>query len=266
MSKIKIVPAFLLLFVFTACTSAWSWLYSDETILSAHRGAQVFAPENTVAAIKWAAKKNYSAIEIDPRMSKDGEIFLMHDDTIDRTTNGSGAIENLNSSEIKKLKIRTDQYEEYKSQLMRVPTFEQAVKEAGKSSLIINVDCSKGDWLNESFDKKIISTLKKHNMFENSFFVLSKEQERDFFNKLFPEACISWLVDPNASIEKEIEKAQTYNHALLSISNDLATPENIKKLNESNVYYQVYGVNDSARLKELKVEKVKMVETDMLVP
>lgn len=56
----------------------------------AHRGAGQLAPENTLAAFRLGAKHGYRMFECDAKLSRDGEVFLMHDATLERTTNGSG--------------------------------------------------------------------------------------------------------------------------------------------------------------------------------
>ncbi|WP_032323381.1 glycerophosphodiester phosphodiesterase family protein, partial [Shigella flexneri] len=57
----------------------------------AHRGGGKLAPENTLAAIDVGAKYGHKMIEFDAKLSKDGEIFLLHDDNLERTSNGWGA-------------------------------------------------------------------------------------------------------------------------------------------------------------------------------
>jgi glycerophosphoryl diester phosphodiesterase len=58
----------------------------------AHRGARVEEPENTLRAVKRAAECGADAVEIDVRRSNDQELVIMHDETLDRTTNGSGKV------------------------------------------------------------------------------------------------------------------------------------------------------------------------------
>jgi len=62
----------------------------------AHRGASGVAPENTFAAFKKAISSNADAIEIDVHQSKDGKVVIIHDDTLDRTTTGKGAVSEKN--------------------------------------------------------------------------------------------------------------------------------------------------------------------------
>uniref|UniRef100_A0A8D0L4N3 Glycerophosphodiester phosphodiesterase 1 n=1 Tax=Sphenodon punctatus TaxID=8508 RepID=A0A8D0L4N3_SPHPU len=68
----------------------------------AHRGGGHDAPENTLAAIRQAAENGATGVELDLEFSADGFPILMHDDTVDRTTDGSGSLQDLTFEEIRK--------------------------------------------------------------------------------------------------------------------------------------------------------------------
>ena len=70
------------------------------TKMSCHRGAHQVAPENTYAAAEGAIAYGADFIEIDVRMSADGVLYILHDETVDRTTNGTGPIELMTSSDV----------------------------------------------------------------------------------------------------------------------------------------------------------------------
>lgn len=72
----------------------------------AHRGLWNPAPENSLPAIQNCIDHNIYLIELDMQLTKDGQIILMHDSTVDRTTNGSGEIEQLTLKEIKELSLK----------------------------------------------------------------------------------------------------------------------------------------------------------------
>ncbi|EPH6067299.1 glycerophosphodiester phosphodiesterase family protein, partial [Escherichia coli] len=61
----------------------------------AHRGASGYAPENTIAAFDLAVKMNADMIELDVQLTKDRQIVVIHDDRVDRTTNGSGFVKDF---------------------------------------------------------------------------------------------------------------------------------------------------------------------------
>lgn len=74
-----------------------------QTRISAHRGDSHNAPENTIPAFQLAVKKGAPQIELDIHMSRDGKLVLMHDDTVDRTTNGKGRVEEMTLDELRAL-------------------------------------------------------------------------------------------------------------------------------------------------------------------
>jgi glycerophosphoryl diester phosphodiesterase len=75
-------------------------------LIVAHRGASVERPENTLAAFERAIEVGAAAVEFDVRISVDGHAVVMHDPSVDRTTDGSGLVRDLTLDEIKGLRIR----------------------------------------------------------------------------------------------------------------------------------------------------------------
>lgn len=69
----------------------------------AHRGASGYAPEHTMAAYQLAVEQGADYLEMDLHMTKDGQLIAIHDDTVDRTTNGHGKVNELTLSDIKQL-------------------------------------------------------------------------------------------------------------------------------------------------------------------
>lgn len=74
-----------------------------QTKMVCHRGARLSAPENTFASAEAALRLGGSLIELDIRQSADGVLYVMHDETVDRTTNGSGHLSDMTSEEIDNL-------------------------------------------------------------------------------------------------------------------------------------------------------------------
>lgn len=72
-----------------------------------HRGARFEAPENTIPGFRYALGLGLESIEFDVQMSADGHLVVIHDDTVDRTTNGRGKVKNLTLAEIQALDARS---------------------------------------------------------------------------------------------------------------------------------------------------------------
>ncbi|ELY2814173.1 glycerophosphodiester phosphodiesterase [Cronobacter sakazakii] len=77
-----------------------NWPYPP---IVAHRGGGRLAPENTLAAIETGARLGHAMIEFDVKLTRDGQIFLLHDDTLERTSNGWGVAGELNWDELLKV-------------------------------------------------------------------------------------------------------------------------------------------------------------------
>ena len=88
-----------------------SYFDGDRPLIIPHRGGSNLVPENTLHGIELAIEEGFSHFETDLRMSKDGEIFLHHDETFDRTTNVSGKVQDFNWSEISKINAGYKFYE-----------------------------------------------------------------------------------------------------------------------------------------------------------
>ncbi|MDP3181541.1 MAG: glycerophosphodiester phosphodiesterase family protein [Desulfobaccales bacterium] len=68
-----------------------------------HRGAPAYEPENTLRSIRRALKMGVAAVEVDVQLTRDGLLVVIHDDTLDRTTNGHGAVKDFTFAELRAL-------------------------------------------------------------------------------------------------------------------------------------------------------------------
>lgn len=119
---------------------------SKKVLVAAHRGDWRETPENSVQALKNSIAKRYDIMELDVKMTKDSILVVMHDNTIDRTTNGKGRVSDFTFSEIQKFSLRNGLG---RVTYHKIPTFKEMMGIA-KDKIIINVD--KGnDHLKEVF-------------------------------------------------------------------------------------------------------------------
>lgn len=109
---------------------------ADKVLVVAHRGDWRYAPENSLAAIDNAIKMGVDVVELDVHKTKDGQIILMHDKTLDRTTTGKGLINEWTLDSIKKLNLKNGCAIKT---IHRVPTLEEAMLHA-KGRIMINLD------------------------------------------------------------------------------------------------------------------------------
>ena len=114
----------------------------DKFLCIAHRGASFYEPENTLRAFKRAIEMGCDGIELDVRRSKDGKVVVIHDESVDRTTNGKGKVSEMTLEELKKLDAGKGEkiplLEEVLQQI-NSPLYFVEIKEQGYESEVVNV-------------------------------------------------------------------------------------------------------------------------------
>lgn len=111
-------------------------------IVACHRGDHVIYPENTLVAYAEGIKNDADYVEIDLRTTKDGELVSMHDATVNRMTNGKGAVKDLTLAEIEQLQIKSKDSTD--KTVYRVPTFKQII-DLCKDKIYIYIDFKEAD-------------------------------------------------------------------------------------------------------------------------
>jgi glycerophosphoryl diester phosphodiesterase len=109
-----------------------------EPLIYAHRGASKYAPENTMAAFIKGVEMGAGGIELDVRLTKDGHVVIIHDDTVKRTSNGQGNVRDMSLEQLKALDFGSWFSEEFKGE--KILTLEEAMKFAAIHNLMLNVE------------------------------------------------------------------------------------------------------------------------------
>lgn len=106
------------------------WLTSHHPLIIGHRGASADAPENTLAAFALAIEQGADGVELDVQLSADGWPVIIHDDTVDRTSNGSGRVSEMTVAELQQLDLGMEQ---------TIPTLDELFEAFGPT-LLYNVE------------------------------------------------------------------------------------------------------------------------------
>lgn len=128
-------------------------------VLIAHRGASDVAPENTLAAIARALEGPAQYIEIDIHQTRDQQVVVMHDATVNRTTNGRGAIADLTLAELRQLDAGSWFNAAFSQE--KVPTLEEVLRLVnGRKKLLIEI--KKGQNYYKGIEKATLELIRKH--------------------------------------------------------------------------------------------------------
>ena len=142
---------------------------ADSTMkIWAHRGCSYAWPENTLQAFEAACKYNITGIELDIQLTKDKRIVVIHDETVDRTTNGTGKVKDFTLSEIKNLKIATHTGFLGIKKYTQVPTIEEVFDLLKpyclKKGLLINIELKNSKERYEGMEDMILALVKEQGL------------------------------------------------------------------------------------------------------
>ncbi len=132
--------------------------FSQKPVIIAHRGASAYAPENTLSSFEKAIEMKVLIIETDVHQTKDSVVVIMHDLSVDRTTNGKGLIKNISYNDFKQLSIR----QQNMVLKEKPPTLEEVIKTInGRCKLLIEL--KKGNSYYPNIEKHIVDLITKYN-------------------------------------------------------------------------------------------------------
>ncbi len=145
-----------------------SLLYSlPRPVIFAHRGASAHAPENTLAAFHLAVEQGADAIELDAKLSADGEVMVIHDATVDRTTNAKGAVNAFSASQLQQLDAGSHFSAAFQGE--RVPTLDQVLAAVG-GQIFINIELTNYTSPRDVLPEKAAALVQKHHLQERILF------------------------------------------------------------------------------------------------
>ena len=133
----------------------------DRVLNFAHRGASHDAPENTLAAFRLAVEMGADGVELDVQASKDGEAVVIHNFTVDATTDGQGAVKNKTLAELKELDAGSWFDDRFAGQ--RIPTLQEVIVEVGHQ-LLLNIELKTKAFGSGGLAAEVVRLIEDHNL------------------------------------------------------------------------------------------------------
>ncbi len=210
--------------------------------LIGHRGVKDLCPENTIESINNAFDLGLKCVEIDVKISKDEIPILLHDDTLDRTSNGSGLPINYTYSEIRKLDAGEFFYKKKTNNYIPKLIDVLIICESKKKNLNIEFKPNKG------YEKinvhKIFELIKKINIeiFFSTFDIISLIE----ISKISINSNRSFLIDTfnDYSLDDFINILKKYKANICGLNIELISIDIVKKLKENDLFVTVYSDNN----------------------
>ena len=129
----------------------------------AHRGASGYAPENTLDAFQKAIDMGADGIELDVQLTKDGKVVVVHDEVIDRVSDGSGLVQDYTYEELKKFNFNKIHPEYDREQ---IPTLEEVYRLIKPTDLVINVEMKTSNIFYEGMEDKVLELTERYGMID----------------------------------------------------------------------------------------------------
>lgn len=238
-------------------TSIW---FRNAPLVIAHRGASVHAPENTIAAFRLAAELGADAVELDAKLTADGQVVVHHDRTLDRTTTGTGPLTARTLEELQHLDAGSHFNLSYAGE--RIPTLSEVFR-AVADRLLINIELSNYvspfDCLPEVVVKLVQDFGLEKKVLLSSFNPVGLMKTR----KLAPEIQLGLLV---AAMEPRWLRAffsMLTPHEAIHPSKELISEEMIEGQHQQGHWVNVWTVNELENIKRLVHLGVEGVITDV---
>jgi glycerophosphoryl diester phosphodiesterase len=133
-------------------------------LIFGHRGASAYAPENTLAAFRLALEQGADGFELDVALSADEVVVVIHDDTVDRTTDGHGRVDRLTLAQLKQLDLSAPTQFGPQFQGERLPALAEVFAALGASAPCINVELKQDTSPGRQLAAQVVALIRAHGL------------------------------------------------------------------------------------------------------
>lgn len=218
-----------------------------DTKVWAHRGASGYAPENTISAFRKAVEMKADGVELDIQLTKDGELVVIHDETIDRVSDSKGFVRDFTLRELQKINVSRPVpgfgFE-------KVPTLYEVLEELKPTDMSINIECKTGVFFYPGIEEKMIKLVRDMNMTNRIWCSSFNHESVRKVQRLCPEIKIGFLI---ADVIIDVEDYAKRNgamalHPALYHMQDKGLVDRCK---EQGLAVHVWTINDREEMKAL---------------
>lgn len=233
-------------------------MYDRDVLVFGHRGAKMYAPMNTLPAFELAAAQGAHGIELDVHRSKDGHPVIVHDFTVDGTTDGTGLVVEKTLAELKALDAGA--YFDTKFAGTRIPTLDEVFEAVG-GRLYVNVEIKSVSAETDGVEEVVADCIRRHSMerrvIVSSFNPLTLRR----FRAIAPDVPIGYLDWANAPPELRAGMAG-FAYEAYHPEHSMISPELIADADAAGHIVNAWTVNDPERAKLLAAMGVRGIITD----
>lgn len=219
-------------------------------VIIAHRGFSGIAPENTIAAFKKAIDAGADMIEFDVSLSKDGIPVVIHDRTVNRTTNAKGKVEDFTIEELKKFDAGSWYKPQFKDE--KIPTLEEVIQ-LSKGKIMLNIEIKKYSVKRsikiDGIEDKIVKLLEKYEMTNDVLISSFSKMAIQRIKEFNPDIAVAYLYRfrINPRIIKQLDKVGIYS---FNQGKRFFSKKALSDLHENGLKLNLYTINQKREMKK----------------
>ncbi|MBG9981373.1 glycerophosphodiester phosphodiesterase [Facklamia sp. DSM 111018] len=223
------------------------------TQLIAHRGYSGLFPENTMLAFKEAAKYPIKGIELDVHLTKDNQIVIIHDESIDRTSNGKGYVKDMTLEELRQFDYYVNFPETQKEHQIdiQLPTLREFFEWFVDQTIMVNIELKTNIFRYEGINQEVLKLIKEFSIADRILISsFNHHSVRDFMEMAENLPIEYGFLTASGQLEpgKYCKKYGVTNYHPAFVTLD---PEDILDCKQTGVQINTYTVNDEAHIKFL---------------
>jgi glycerophosphoryl diester phosphodiesterase len=234
-------------------------------LLAAHRGGALLWPENSLLAFQNALALGADFIEFDVHLSRDGEVMVIHDATLDRTTTGAGPVRDRSVAELKVLRLK-DRSGAVTAET--VPTLDEVVEVAAQAKrrmlLEIKVDAAKARY--PGIEEKVLAILDRHAMTASTVVMSFEAPTWRRVLLLRPEVATCALYSARAlartSLTSELETLRAAGVRFIGVEHTVVDAAAVKQAQGAGIGLGAWTVNNPADMQRMIGAGVTILITD----
>ncbi len=233
-------------------------------VVMAHRGFDDSAPENTMSSFRKALQAGANMIELDVHLSKDGQLVIMHDSTIDRTTTGKGAVKDRTLEELRQLDAGIKFSKVFAGE--KIPTLDEVLTFA-KGKISVNIEIKSDAVLDNpkpgmGVEEKVVNLVKKYNMEEYVMVSAFKGKTLRRIKVLSPKISTGLLMISDGLFKSQVDYVSAVKADAVHEFSKFVSKRDMNLTLKYNIKQNAWTVNDPHRMGELIDRGVDGLITD----
>ena len=223
--------------------------------LQGHRGASALAPENTLAAFRRAIDLGADGMEMDLQLTRDGAVVVIHDDTLDRTTDGHGRVTDLSLAEVRQADAGVKFGHAFRGQ--RVPTLSEVidlVKASGNERVRLNLEIKFGEGREgtpEGIEAGVLAILRQTGFVERVTVQSFHHPSAAKMKGLEPRIPTGLLVGERQRPPDPVSLVRQFRADYYAPHHRLVTAELVQTLHQAGIPVVTWTVNDEADMRRM---------------